>query len=135
MDNKQWKLSCYSNYSKWQQSPSYLLPHLHSLSPSAVFPYRLYKPTCHSDLHSTEICSLLWHYCTGLFTFWSAFHLLVCPAWLSPAPLCSVKGRQLNCSLDLVTLYICFFSSTSATELPSSSAPNWITACHISEIS
>lgn len=23
MDNKQWKWSCYSNYSKWQQSPRY----------------------------------------------------------------------------------------------------------------
>lgn len=33
MDNKQWKLSCYSNYSKWQQSPSYLLPHLHVFPP------------------------------------------------------------------------------------------------------
>lgn len=33
MDNKQWKLSCYGNYSKWQQSPGYLLPHLHFFSP------------------------------------------------------------------------------------------------------
>jgi len=30
--DKQWKLSCYGNYSKWQQSPGCLLPHLHFFS-------------------------------------------------------------------------------------------------------
>lgn len=33
MDNKQWKLSCCSNYSKCQQSSDYQLPHLHFFSP------------------------------------------------------------------------------------------------------
>lgn len=32
-DNKQWKLSCYGNYRKWQQSAGYLLPHLHFFCP------------------------------------------------------------------------------------------------------
>lgn len=46
MDNKHWKLSRYSNYSKWQQSPGYLLPHLHFFPPHPLmaFPMGCIKP-------------------------------------------------------------------------------------------
>lgn len=75
--------------------PSVLLP-----PPSDDFPCGLYKALCHSDLYSKDRQRCLLHY--GItrqdyspFSFQSELQLQVCPPWL-PAPLCSVKGRQLE---------------------------------------
>lgn len=97
MDNKQWKLSHYGNYSKWQQSPGYLLPHLHFFPPSDGFPCGLYKAICHSDLYSKDRQKFVLHYritrqVDSPFSFQFVFQLQVCPRWLA-APLCPAKGR------------------------------------------
>lgn len=135
MDNKQWKLSCYGNYSKWQQSPGYLLPHLHFFSPHPLtaFPVGCMKPyatlisTAKTDRNlffTTELPDRLIHLFPSSLCSKCRSAL---PGWLP----CSILPRagNLKYSLELDTLNTHIFFLTITTVLTSSSALSMVSVC------
>lgn len=135
MDSKQWKLSCYGYYSKWQQSPGYLLPPPSFLlpPPSDGVPPGLYKAICHSDLYSTDRQRFVLHHRVTrqdypTFPFGLCFKCRsALPGWL-PHSVLSRVGNPKYC-LELVTLNAHIFSITVTTALTSSFAPSMVSTC------
>lgn len=135
MDNKQWKLSCYGNYSKWQQSPGYLLPHLHSFSshPLRAFPEGSIKPyatlistakTGRNVFFPSELPGRLIH----LFPFSLCSN---CRSALAGWLPCSVLPRAGNLKycleLDILNTHIFFLTITAP--LSCSSASTMVSVC------
>lgn len=135
MDNKQWKLSCYSNYSKWQQSPGYLLPHLHFFSPHPLtaFPVGCIKPyatlistakTGRNLFFTTELPDRLIH----LFPFSLCSNCRSALAGWLPRSVLPRAGNLKYClELDTLNNHISFLTITTA--LPSSSASSMVSVC------
>lgn len=134
MDNKQWKLSCYGNYSKWQQSPGYPLPHLRFFSPHPLtaFPVGCTKPyatlistakTGGNLFFTTELPDRLIH----LFPFSLCSKCSsALPGWLPRSVL--PRAGNLKYCLELDTLNTHIFFLTITTALTSSSASSMVSS-------
>lgn len=135
MDNKQWKLSCYGNYSKWQQSLGYPLPHLRFFSPHPLtaFPVGCMKPyatlistakTGGNLFFTTELPDRLIH----LFPFSLCSKCSsALPGWLPRSVL--PRAGNLKYCLELDTLNTHIFFLTITTALTSSSASSMVSVC------
>lgn len=135
MDNKQWKLSRYGNYSKWQQSPGYLLPHLHFFPPNPLmaFPVGCIKPyatlistakTGRNLFFATELPDRLIH----LFPFSLCSNCTSALAGWLPHSVLPRAGNLKYC-LELDTLNTHSFFLTMTASQPSSSASSMVWMC------
>lgn len=135
MDNKQGKLSCYGNYSKWQQSPGYLLPHLHISCPHPPRAFlegciKLYAArisiaqTGRDLLFTTALPGRIIH----LFPFSLCFSCRpALPGWLPHSVLPRVGNLKYR--LELLALNTPMFSLPVTTAPASSSAPFMFSMC------